>query len=67
MAWTPDEQAAMLEILHNRTRWPLLECQGEGADAVYKDSEVYPQLMTWCCLSALPCRAQAQVRACIES
>ena len=53
MAWTPDEQAAMLEILHDRTRWPLLECQGQGADAVFKDAEVFTQLQTWCAPGAL--------------
>ena len=40
MAWSTDEQATMLEILHDRTRWPLLECKGEGTDAVFKDAEV---------------------------
>ena len=44
MAWTPDEQAAMLEILHDRKRWPRLQCQGQGADAVFKDTEVCTQL-----------------------
>jgi hypothetical protein len=44
MAWTPDEQAAMLEILHDRTRWPLLERQGQDADAVFQDTEVCTQL-----------------------
>ena len=40
MAWSAAEHAALFEILHDRTRWPLLECQGEGADAVFKDAEV---------------------------
>ena len=44
MAWTPDEQAAMHEILHDRTRWPLLECQSEGTDTVFKHTEVCIQL-----------------------
>ena len=42
MAWSPAEQAALSEIMHDRTRWPLLECKGEGADAVFDEAEVRP-------------------------
>ena len=40
MAWSAQEERALLEILHDRTRWPLLECKGEGADAVFDDVQV---------------------------
>jgi hypothetical protein len=48
MSWTTEEQAAMFEILNDRTRWPLLERHGTGPNAVFNDAEVYPQLATWC-------------------
>lgn len=40
MAWSENEQAGLLEILDDRTSWPLLKCEGEGANAVFDDTQV---------------------------
>jgi hypothetical protein len=40
MAWSAAEQAALSEIMNDRTRWPLLECEGRGTDAVFDDAKV---------------------------